>query len=224
MVDPVWTAVITAAATCLATLIVTLIFNKVTGLPKQVKKQKDDYNAQMEKISDSINTLDERLSKVEESVGQYPKYRAQSLEIQSQLRSADTEILDVCNVIKNDVIANRQMLDERLKSLESREKNALRAKILDEYRLYTDIYKNPRQAWTEMEHHSFFELIKDYESLGGNDYVHNTIIPAMNELDVVYMDDLKAVKDLFNSRNADSKCVASKSTSKRTTKKSTSKD
>ena len=49
------------------------------------------------------------------------------------------------------------------------------------------------KAWSEMEYHSFFKLVEDYESLGGNDYVHKTIVPAMNELD--------AVKLLFESRN-----------------------
>ena len=71
----------------------------------------------------------------------------------------------LCKEIKDDVIANRQMLDDRLKSLESREKNSLRAKILAEYRLYTDKRKNPKLAWTEMEHHSFFKLVEDYEDL-----------------------------------------------------------
>jgi hypothetical protein len=52
-----------------------------------------------------------------------------------------------------------------------------------------------------MEAHSFFELVKDYESLGGNDYVHNTILPAMNELDIVRMAQLDEIKKLFDSRN-----------------------
>ena len=53
-----------------------------------------------------------------------------------------------------------------------------------------------------MERHAFFELVKDYESLGGNDYVHKVILPAMNELDVITMDNLDAVKELYDSRNA----------------------
>jgi hypothetical protein len=78
--------------------------------------------------------------------------------------------------------------------------NPYTAKILTEYRLYTDEVKNPMQAWSEMEHHSFFQLVEDYESLGGNDYVHGTILPAMNELDIIPMSDLDALKDLYNSR------------------------
>jgi hypothetical protein len=38
------------------------------------------------------------------------------------------------------------MLDSRLKSLERREKNALREKILDLYRKFTDDVLNPMSA------------------------------------------------------------------------------
>ena len=148
----------------------------------------------------SLSNLSDRLFKVEEAVGRYPQYRQQSLEIQEELHKADDSIVELCREIKEDVVVNRKMLDERLKSLEKREKNALRAKILDEYRLYTDEHKNPMQAWSEMEHHSFFRLVEDYEDLGGNDYVHKTILPAMNELDVIKMTDLKRLKDLYTSR------------------------
>ena len=53
-----------------------------------------------------------------------------------------------------------------------------------------------------MEHHSFFKLVEDYESLGGNDYVHSTVLPAMNELDVIPMSDLDKLKELYQSRSA----------------------
>jgi hypothetical protein len=68
-----------------------------------------------------------------------------------------------------------------------------------------------------MERHAFFELVKDYESLGGNDYVHKVILPAMNTLDVICMDNLEVVKELYDSRNA-------KHVTKKSTKKATFKD
>lgn len=200
--DGIWTAVISTAVTVFVSLLVTFIFNKVSGLPAEMKKQKKAQQDKIDALECSLNAIDARLAKVEESVSHYPEYREQSLKIQGQLKAADNAIVDLCKEIKADVIANRQMLDGRLKSLESREKNSLRAKILNEYRLYTDEHKNPKQAWTEMEHHSFFKLVEDYESLGGNDYVHNTVLPAMNELDIVPMADLTAVKALYDSRNA----------------------
>lgn len=193
---------IVAAVTCLASLLVTFIFNKVAGVPKELKKQRESDRKRIENIEETVEKMEERLAKVEEAVGHYPEYRAQSLKIQNQLEQKDNHLLEVCNSIKSAVIANGERIDKRLGDLEQREKNALRAKILDEYRLYTDERKNPLKAWSEMEHHSFFKLVEDYESLGGNDYVHRTIIPAMNELDVISMSDLDKLKELYQSRSA----------------------
>ena len=193
---------IVAAVTCLASLLVTFIFNKVAGIPKELKKQRESDRKRIENIEETVEKMEERLAKVEEAVGHYPEYRAQSLQIQNQLEQKDNHLLEVCNSIKAAVIANGERIDKRLGDLEKREKNALRAKILDEYRLYTDERKNPMKAWSEMEHHSFFKLVEDYESLGGNDYVHRTIVPAMNELDVISMSDSDKLKELYQSRSA----------------------
>ena len=186
----IWTAILTTAGTVFASLLVTFIFNKVSGLPQEIKKQKKEQQKKLENI-------ETRLDSVEEAVSHYPEYRAQSLRIQKELQCKDESILAVCEKIEK----IGQKLDDRLIELERREKNSLRAKILNEYRLYTDERKNPRQAWTEMEHHSFFKLVEDYESLGGNDYVHSVVLPAMNELDVISMDQLTKIKDLYDSRN-----------------------
>lgn len=193
---------IVAAVTCLASLLVTFIFNKVAGIPKELKKQREADRKRVANLEETVEKMEERLAKVEEAVGHYPEYRAQSLQIQNQLKQTDGHILEVCDSIKSAVIANGERIDKRLGDLERREKNALRAKILDEYRLYTDERKNPMKAWSEMEHHSFFKLVEDYESLGGNDYVHRTIVPAMNELDVISMSDSDKLKELYQSRSA----------------------
>ena len=187
--DGIWTAVISTAVTVFVSLLVTFIFNKVSGMPAEIKKQKKE---QQQKITN----LENRIETVEEAVSHYPEYRAQSLKIQRELQCKDESILSVCEKIEK----IGQKLDDRLIELERREKNSLRAKILNEYRLYTNERKNPMKAWTEMEHHSFFKLVEDYESLGGNDYVHGTILPAMNELDIIPMDRLTKIKELYDSR------------------------
>lgn len=199
--NQVWLSILTTAGTVFVSLLVTFIFNKVSGLPKQLKDQKDAEAKAKAKLAEENAERDKKIAKLEEAVKKYPEYRSQSLKIQDQLQCADNAIVELCKEIKNDVVANGEMMNARLSSLERREKNSLRAKILAEYRLYTDEIKNPMQAWSEMEHHSFFKLVEDYESLGGNDYVHGTILPAMNELDVIPMDDLRALKDLYSSRN-----------------------
>ena len=63
------------------------------------------------------------------------------------------------------------------------------------------------QAWTDMEKHSFDELVKDYESLGGNDYVHSVVLPDMMRLRVIAMDNLALVEQLFQSRHANNSCT-----------------
>ena len=215
--DQLWTAIITTACTVAVSLLVTYLFNKLSGVPKKLSDEKqarqqkitslEQKDASLETkietvdadlqnlINAKFTALNTRLECVEESVSHYPEYREQSLRIQGQLQQSDISILEVCNAIKEDVTANRTMLDSRLKSLENREKNALREKIYHLWRTFTDLNLNPMQAWTDMERHSFNELVKDYESLGGNDYVHKVIIPAMARLNVIYMEDLEAVKD-----------------------------
>jgi hypothetical protein len=143
---------------------------------------------------------DARIAALEAAVSALPTYRAQSLEIQQQLQATDRELLEVCASIKDSVMENRQALNTRLDMLERREKNAIRAKLLDEYRLFTDEYKNPMKAWSEMEHHAFFELVRDYEDLGGNDFVHSEVLPAVNRLAVVPMHDKQELLKLMNSR------------------------
>lgn len=179
----------------LISLIVTLLFNKLVGLPKKLKESKEAERKQQE-------TLMKKVKEQEVQIEALKQEQTDQKTEQEELKRVDQSILALCNEIKEDILQNRAEVLDKLNHLERREKNSIRAKILTEYRLYTDNIKNPLQAWSEMEHHSFFKLVEDYESLGGNDYVHSTILPAMNELDVVPMDNLKGLKELYDSRKA----------------------
>lgn len=198
---PGWlTTILTSIGTIVLSLSVTLIFNKVVALPKELKKQRDAEAAKEKQREEENKARDAKIASLEAAVNALPSYRAQSLKIQADLQNTDKLILDVCNEIKNSVTDNRQVLNDRLDRLEKREKNSIRAKLLDEYRLFTDETKNPMLAWSEMEHHAFFELVKDYEDLKGNDFVHSTVLPAMNELAVISMSDKQTLLKLMNSR------------------------
>lgn len=135
-----------------------------------------------------------------EGVRNLPKYRQQSKDIQAELKKADDAILETCKEIQAGIDRNQEILNERLDNLEERERNALRAKILDMHRTFTSKKMNPMQAWTEMERDAFFDLIRDYESLNGNGHVHSVVIPEMNLLKVIYMADKEAIGELFHSR------------------------
>lgn len=190
----------------LLSLVVTFLFNYFIGLPKKFKDAKKAEQTEKDELAEANRKRDKRLDKLEEAVDNLPVYREQSKKIQEELRNADVDIKGLCNTIRDDVNANRQMLDTRLKSLENREKNTLREKIYQLWRTFTDERLNPMQAWTDMEKHSFDELVKDYESLGGNDYVHKVILPDMIKLRIICMSDLDAVKELYESRNTNKHC------------------
>lgn len=193
------------------TLTVTFLFNKLVALPKAIRDQKAAEaaeqaerdaaeRARVEQLTKENRERDNKIAALQAAVDALPGYRAQSLQIQAQLQNTDQELLQVCNAIKEGVLENRQVLDSRLDRLERREKNSLRQKILQEHRIFTDEHMNPMKAWTEMEHHSFFKLVEDYEDLGGNDYVHSEVLPDMNKLRVIPMSDRNTLYELMNSR------------------------
>lgn len=196
-----WTiGLLSAVVSILLTLTVTTIFNYFVGLPKKMRTEKEQARKEKDQLMRDNERRDTRIAALEEQVNALPGYRQHSIEVQESLRASDNAIIEMCSQISASVIENRQEVIERLKQLEEREKNALRAKILDEYRLYTDESKNPQAAWSEMEAHSFFELVKDYEKLGGNDFIHSVVMPAMYELEIIPMSDRARLKELYNSR------------------------
>lgn len=69
-----------------------------------------------------------------------------------------------------------------------RERNKLRARLLESYRFYTNPEKNASQSWTRMEAEAFWELFHDYEEAGGNGYIHSEVQPAMERLTIEEMD------------------------------------
>lgn len=128
-----------------------------------------------EKIRDA--KLDEAL----ESVSQYPEYRKQSLQIQEKLESQIQE-LRVAQESNNDRLAKME------DALNRRERNKLRARLLESYRFYTNVERNPDQSWTRMEAEAFWELFRDYEDAGGNGYMHSEVQPAMERLKIIEME------------------------------------
>jgi hypothetical protein len=214
--------VLSAAGSVVLTLTITLLFNKLVALPNEIKKQRAaEAAAHAEReatLQAEIDTLrreaegkeekhkqedcirDAKIAALQAAVDALPSYRAQSLQIQTQLQTTDREILAACTAIQQGVADNQRILNERLDRLEKREKNSIRQKLLDEHRLFTDRERNPMHAWTEMEHHAFFKLVEDYEDLGGNDYVHSDVLPDMNSLEVIRMHDLPRLAELMASR------------------------
>jgi hypothetical protein len=169
-------------------------------LQEEIDDLRNAFQTEILELRRANELKDARIAALQAAVDALPSYRAQSLQIQTQLQTTDREILAACEAIQRGVADNQRILNERLDRLESREKNAIRQKLLDEHRLFTNKERNPMKAWTEMEQHAFFKLVKDYEDLGGNDYVHSQVLPDMNRLEVVRMDNLERLAELMASR------------------------
>ena len=169
-------------------------------MPKKIRNEKAQEKTLINNLIIRVDEQDQKLKQIQKEVDNLPKYREQSLRIQAELKEADISITEICETIKNEVVENRKEVLQKLNRLEEREKNALRAKILEEHRFYTDEQRNPLKAWSEMEEHSFRKLVEDYEALGGNDYVHDIVLPDMNRLNVISMKHLVELKELYDSR------------------------
>ena len=107
-------------------------------------------------------------------------YRQQSLDKQAHIEEHFTEIDSKIDGLIAMINAQHE---------ENREikKNELREKLMNLYRFHTSLEKNPEQEWTEVEAEVFWNLFNDYEKLGGNGFMHNTVKPAMKKLKVVTM-------------------------------------
>ena len=121
---------------------------------------------------DAEQERDEKLAQALDSINRYPQYRAQSLKIQDELRGEIAELR-----------SSQQQTAQRLQKMAEEQKalkrNELRDRLLEAYRYYTG-----KGTWNIMEADVFWELFRDYETLGGDGFVHGTIEPAMRALPV----------------------------------------
>lgn len=139
---------------------------------QQKTKQEEEYK---KKINDAWNETQK-----------YPMYRAQSIQIQSDFETKISGVRDE----ESNIMKEIKKISDRIAKMEEgareREKNRLRDLLIKYYKHYTSLEANPSQSWTDMEKMSYDALLKDYEELGGNDYIHLTVDPAMKELNVIY--------------------------------------
>lgn len=112
---------------------------------------------------------------------------------QNNLEIILKEILEV----QKTIVEKQRIFEEenRLHDL-----NKLRDRLLQSYRYYTSDEKNPLKAWSEMEQEAFEKLFKDYESLGGDGFMHTAVEPAVAELEVVRIDNHNRMTELMKSR------------------------
>lgn len=171
-----------------------LIISAIVFLYKLYVKIKEyliaSYEAKKAKDKIITDTYDE--------VKKYQEYRQrdreQSLRIQKEL-----------NDLIEKLESRQQEMSQQIADLSERSKNYelsnIRDRLLQNYRYYTSESKNPLKAWTELEKDAFFELFGEYESRGGNGYMHSSVKPEMNRLTVIPMSQSIDIAKLMQSRS-----------------------
>lgn len=156
-----------------------------------VYKKLSDY---LIKKHDLEEEKDKQLKEVLEAVNKYSKFQAEEVAAREQLEQNMQEI-------KLSIEANTRRIDIMENNSRKREINKLRNTLLQNYKYYTDVIKNPLQAWTKMESEAFWDLFNDYEDMGGDGYMHSEVQPKMQLLTVIEMNDTHAVSELRQSRS-----------------------
>lgn len=128
---------------------------------------------------------DERMKQTWEAVSKYPEYRRQSVEIQQLLEDEIQEIRELQRQNSESLKKLEERMDQNEEQANRRARNKLRDILLQNYRYYTNPKTNPNQTWTHMEAETFWELFRDYEDAGGNGYVHEEVLPRMEQLLIV---------------------------------------
>ena len=136
---------------------------------------------------------DEKIQQVIDQAKLYPKWRQQSIGIQEELTGA-------INGLKKELTAHQEMLEKIEQDNMRRERSKLRDRLLQSYRYFTSEEKNPAQAWSEMEAEAFWSMFKEYEEAKGDGHMHDTVQPAMRNLEEIPMYESGKIAQLMSSR------------------------
>lgn len=159
-----------------AELVIVVAF--VIAIYKQVRKFFKQRIDEQNKRAEEEKERDAQLHEALESVRKYPEYRKQSIDIQHKLEEQISELKSM-----------HEETSKRLTQMEEdtkrRERNKIRDRLLQNYRYYINKETNPSHSWTRMESEAFWELFREYETAGGNGYMHTEVQPAMELLTIV---------------------------------------
>jgi hypothetical protein len=232
--DTILATVISVIITLLLTLVFNKLVTIPAAIKKQKnahKQELEDVKAEQIKLKKQVATLQEVVDELPayraQSLRLQGELRAADnslLEtcqaIQANMQLMRTDIQATLKTLENGqaelttgLERNTQNLQEGLTQnsqdlalLKKSKKDELRIQIINQYHLFTDLTLNPRLAWSEMEYHAFDQLVQDYEKLGGNDFVHDTVLPAVAKLEIISMSQVSRLEDMMNARHIKKNC------------------
>lgn len=152
---------------------------------QQIKKFLEHKKELLIKKHEVEKEKDEKLNLALEEVAKYPQYREQSRKIQQEFRSEIDELKESQKILADTQQSIQAILKEMQEKNDKRERSKIKDRLLQSYRYYTSIEHNPSQSWTKMEAEAFWELFGEYESAGGNGFMHTVVQPAMNSLKII---------------------------------------
>lgn len=153
---------------------------------KNLQKDNIEFKAELEKIEPLMSDITENLKTTQS-------------QLTSVIDTQDFLVKEVKNLSENQSSLSNQIIKFE-KEMNSQNLNRLRDRLLQIYRYYANVEKNPTLAWTEMEKEAYDHLFQDYETLGGDGFMHTVVEPKMNSLEVVDMSDSEKISALMLNR------------------------
>ena len=160
----------------LTTFVLAIFF--LYAIYKEIKKFNDAKIAEHQRRAEEERVQKEKLESAYAVTQKYPIYHQESIDIRDGLKKEIQEIRDYCSTLM-------KRFEEIEEQNRKRECSKLRDMLLQNYRYYTNECQNPSKSWTRMESEAFWELFEEYESAGGNGYMHSVVRPAMEQLYIV---------------------------------------
>ena len=163
--------------------------NKIKGFLENYRLKKNSKEKMLAQIDNNEEAIKQLEKHHEDDKDELYKaqlsYRQQSLEKQAEIDNRFLEIGEKFELLTKEIACLSKKIDENHKETQEIKKNELREKLLNYYRDYASIERNPSQSWSEMEAEAFWSLFDDYDRLNGNGYVHKHVKPAMEKLKVI---------------------------------------
>lgn len=162
-------------------LLVIVILLAIVG--KHIYSQKDKIVNFLEQYRLRRNEIDARNQAQRDVLEKVNLLEKNQHELHHQVVSYVTKTNENFVTLSNQIAALSKKVED-MDALNNRAKcNELRDRLLQLYRYYTGD-RNPTNSWTEMEAEAFWSLFDSYEELGGDGYMHETVQPAMQELEI----------------------------------------
>lgn len=155
----------------------------------KLKKGLEDYRIKTNEEEDMKNKIKNYGQEIQEIKSHHKKdldsfYKKQQ-EYRQQSLNKQTDIDNHFDVLTEKIDTLTNLISKQYEETKSIKCNELRKKLLDSYSRYALVENNPKQTWTIMEAETFWSLFSNYETYGGNGFMHTIVKPAMESLKVV---------------------------------------